>query len=546
MSDTPVPVSSDIQGAPDPSQAPAAQPQAAPPQADSAAPPQASPAPANNPETHGWRAVLKGALAALGQHIKGAGEGALVGGIPGAIMGAASPKMADNALKLRQQSAQNAVQEQAAKIKFTDAEAASQMADAHMRDVQREQMPEELKLRRDEFEQRIAHMYIGMGIMPKAVAENSTDGAHAGVQQIQDANGGAVPPMVYLHVGDHHLAFDPNDLAANAGVLKQVNQYQQITGGQQIPSTLMLQKQPNKTQLVQAASTIFSPTPVGAAKANQQIQQYQGYINTVSAWPDDTPDKKEVLGKLKDAQKLLVDARTADVKQQSDLAAARGAAAQNAKAVAVIDPATNRSILVDAKTAKAQQMTPAGEGAKLEAKAAQLQDMQVGSQNARTAIDGLRTKINPATLVQIQAALKSGDEGYIENIKRNLFNQNLSPDVNQYITAVLNLQERALSLRSLGGQGQGSEAQRNAIVRLLPTVADLSNKQLMKSKLDAFDQQVGIYYKNLPKVNVKGTAASPAGQQEAPKTGTIFGVQKSTGKRVQSNDGGKTWQLAQQ
>jgi len=241
-----------------------------------------------------------------------------------------------------------------------------------------------------------------------------------------------------------------------------------------------------------------------------------------------------------------VDARTADVKQQSDLAAARGAAAQNAKAVAVIDPATNRSILVDAKTAKAQQMTPAGEGAKLEAKAAQLQDMQVGSQNARTAIDGLRTKINPATLVQIQAALKSGDEGYIENIKRNLFNQNLSPDVNQYITAVLNLQERALSLRSLGGQGQGSEAQRNAIVRLLPTVADLSNKQLMKSKLDAFDQQVGIYYKNLPKVNVKGTAASPAGQQEAPKTGTIFGVQKSTGKRVQSNDGGKTWQLAQQ
>jgi hypothetical protein len=545
MSDTPVPVSSDIQGAPDPSQPP--QQAAAPAQADSAAPPQASPAPApaDNPETHGWRAVLKGALTALGQHIKGAGEGALAGGLPGAIVGAASPKLADQAMQFQQQSRKNNLDAQAAKIKFADAEAASQMADAHMRDVQREQMPEELKLRRDELEQKIAQMYISMGVMPKAVAENTTDGAHAGAQQLQDANGGAVPAMVYLHVGDHHLAFDPNDLAANAGVLKQVNDYQRIVGGQQIPSTLMLQKQPNKTQLVQSASTIYSPTPVGAAKANQQIQQYQGYINTVSAWPDDTPDKKEVLGKLKDAQKLLVDARTADVKQQSDLAQARGAAAQNAKAIAVIDPATNRSILVDAKTAKAQQMTPAGEGAKLEAKAAQLQDMQVGSQNARTAIDGLRTKINPATLVQIQAALKSGDEGYIENIKRNLFNQNLSPDVNQYITAVLNLQERALSLRSLGGQGQGSEAQRNAIVRLLPTVADLSNKQLMKSKLDAFDQQVGIYYKNLPKVNVKGTAASPAGQQDAPKTGMVFGVQKSTGKRVQSSDGGKTWQLAQ-
>jgi hypothetical protein len=62
----------------------------------------AQPDPDAGSNTHGWRAVLRGALQGLENHLKGAGEGLITGGIPGAVVGAVSPDMADNALKARQ------------------------------------------------------------------------------------------------------------------------------------------------------------------------------------------------------------------------------------------------------------------------------------------------------------------------------------------------------------------------------------------------------------------------------------------------------------
>lgn len=64
--------------------------------------PQPAPDPDQGSSTHGWRAVLKGALSGLENHLEGAGKGLISGGIPGAIVGAASPKTADNAWQARQ------------------------------------------------------------------------------------------------------------------------------------------------------------------------------------------------------------------------------------------------------------------------------------------------------------------------------------------------------------------------------------------------------------------------------------------------------------
>jgi hypothetical protein len=51
------------------------------------------------PQKHSlWRSVVVGALSGIESHLAGMAKGALVGGIPGAIVGAASPKMADEAL----------------------------------------------------------------------------------------------------------------------------------------------------------------------------------------------------------------------------------------------------------------------------------------------------------------------------------------------------------------------------------------------------------------------------------------------------------------
>jgi hypothetical protein len=44
--------------------------------------------------THGWRAVLKGALQGLGAHVEGAGEGFVTGGLVGAAAGAVNPNFA--------------------------------------------------------------------------------------------------------------------------------------------------------------------------------------------------------------------------------------------------------------------------------------------------------------------------------------------------------------------------------------------------------------------------------------------------------------------
>jgi hypothetical protein len=56
-----------------------------------------------------WRNIVLGALSGVKNHLEAAGKGALVGGIPGAIVGAANPKMADTAFKQQQQMRQNAV-----------------------------------------------------------------------------------------------------------------------------------------------------------------------------------------------------------------------------------------------------------------------------------------------------------------------------------------------------------------------------------------------------------------------------------------------------
>jgi len=107
------------QSAPQPAAAPNYPP--SPDQPGGQAPsPQAQPV--DDPNTHGWRAVLKGALSGLENHLEGAGKGLLAGGIPGAVVGAISPDRAENALQ-----AQGAMQ--TARVQAAQAAAKSAMQD---------------------------------------------------------------------------------------------------------------------------------------------------------------------------------------------------------------------------------------------------------------------------------------------------------------------------------------------------------------------------------------------------------------------------------
>jgi hypothetical protein len=91
-------------------------------------------APGDNPNTHGWRAVLRGALSGLENHLKGAGEGLIAGGIPGALVGAVNPQMADTVLRNR-----GAIQQ--AQVQTAQAQAAgAQQANAIAKDNHEAQM----------------------------------------------------------------------------------------------------------------------------------------------------------------------------------------------------------------------------------------------------------------------------------------------------------------------------------------------------------------------------------------------------------------------
>jgi hypothetical protein len=106
----------DVMAPPDQQQAQPAAPQQTP--SFPASPDQGGPVPspqvADNPNTHGWRAVLKGALSGLENHLKGAGQGLITGGIPGAVVGAVNPQMPQNALDYRRDTMQAELQQRQA------------------------------------------------------------------------------------------------------------------------------------------------------------------------------------------------------------------------------------------------------------------------------------------------------------------------------------------------------------------------------------------------------------------------------------------------
>lgn len=88
----------------------------------------------------------------------------------------------------------------------------------------------------------------------------------------------------------------------------------------------------------------------------------------------------------------------------------------------------------------------------------------------------------------------------------------LSPQERNYFVAVQTLVERGMSLRGLQGQGAGSDAQREAIVRLLPGLLDADPK-MAKQKVDQFQNNVDNLNKMIPKIGPQSkTSATEAAQ----------------------------------
>lgn len=190
-------------------------------------------------------------------------------------------------------------------------------------------------------------------------------------------------------------------------------------------------------------------------------------------------------------------------------AAARGESFGRYRPVAAIDPKTGEVKYMFAGEAISGGAAPAGAGAKAMSQGAQFSEMKTASQNMRNAIANLDRPFTPEQIGKLTYALHQGDQGLFRNeIDTLLGSQQLTPAQQDLVVWMAQLNERALSLRSVAGMGQGSDELRHAIRATLPGVKS-GSKELMVKQLNAFDNQVALLEKGIPKV--KGQEQSSTG-----------------------------------
>jgi hypothetical protein len=168
-----------------------------------------------------------------------------------------------------------------------------------------------------------------------------------------------------------------------------------------------------------------------------------------------------------------------------------------------------------AGNAIAQSAAPAGAGASALSKQAQMSDIKVASQQMRDAIDHLENPLSPTSIARLTMAARATDPTvFATEVDSLLGSQEINPSQYKFLTWMGQLQERAMSLRNIAGMGAASDSLRHAIIATLPAAKD-GNRDLMLTKLDAFDNMVMNLEKGIPTV---GRATTPIHQAIRDKT----------------------------
>lgn len=167
-------------------------------------------------------------------------------------------------------------------------------------------------------------------------------------------------------------------------------------------------------------------------------------------------------------------------------------------------------------------MSGAVQGTKNLSRTQQIQDIQYSSTQLRKAIQNVEP-FTPGQIAKMQVALTSNDEKMISTQWGALANDALSPAQQDLTIWLKNINERALSLRNIAGQGQGAQDTRNAIRSLLPNLAS-GNKDLMFKQLDAFDNQTGILARGIPKPGNSKVPPAPSGGSKIDSLAQKYGA----------------------
>ena len=191
-------------------------------------------------------------------------------------------------------------------------------------------------------------------------------------------------------------------------------------------------------------------------------------------------------------------------------AIARGAGYNKFRPLAVYDPRTGSYTYQYADQAVASGAAPVGPAQHVLQQQAFFSDIQNASDNLRNVLKNPKLDaFSPAQVAKLKIAMSPEDPGVLSTEMQTFAAKNLTPEQQELVTWLAQLQERALSLRSIAGMGQGSETTRAAILKALPNIAS-GNTSLALKQLDALDNMVA----NLER-GVGGVKGSPGISRES-------------------------------
>lgn len=162
-----------------------------------------------------------------------------------------------------------------------------------------------------------------------------------------------------------------------------------------------------------------------------------------------------------------------------------------------------------AKNAISGGMSPAAPGGQALSSTVQINDIEVASDKFKDAIRNVDKPFTPDQVAKLTLATRTPDEGVSREIFNTIANQDLTDKQQDLVVWMAQVNERAMSLRKIAGQGQGAEDLRGAIRHTIPAVQS-GSKEMMLKQIGAFDNQVSILKKGIPKTKA-GTAATGGG-----------------------------------
>lgn len=161
-----------------------------------------------------------------------------------------------------------------------------------------------------------------------------------------------------------------------------------------------------------------------------------------------------------------------------------------------------------AKNAIGGGMAPAGIGTQLMSAQKQIEDIEVASDKFKDAIKSVDKPFTPDQVAKLTLATRSGDEELVRTALNTVAMQNLTDKQQDFVVWMAQVNERAMSLRKIAGQGQGAEDLRNAIRQTIASVQS-GSKEMMMKQIGAFDNQVAILKTGIAHPGKK--SAAPAG-----------------------------------